>query len=339
MEAPGEKLLNKLWESLVDKGIGNLLKPWQMRREGRAAIDVRRDEMIEIAQAEREVEAVRRGDKSLQPNGQLVALPSSQNVSIPALDRPQAYAAIDYVEEVASQNSRAEAIRREIALAKAVLHAENELQNDQTPPTDAPISDDWLLRWRDCAASVSSEELQSIWGKVLAGEVKSPGRYSLRTLEFLRNLSQEEAKAIERISPFVVSGVIFRGNDSILTNEGIKFGDLLLLQELGMLAGVDSLGLQISWLSTDTTSFVRALTCHGKLLLITAPDTNKSLSLKVCTVTAIGKQVLQLGTFQANEKMLRAMGEAIKALGFDVQVGSYVPIDDSQLNAFNLTPL
>ncbi len=119
MEAPGEKLLVRLWESLVDKGIGSLLKPWQLRREGRAAIDVRREEMIAIAQAEREVEAIRRGEKYLLPNSQPVTPPSPLSACVPALGDPPTSAAIDYAEGVASRNSRAEAVRREIALRKS----------------------------------------------------------------------------------------------------------------------------------------------------------------------------------------------------------------------------
>lgn len=34
MDIPGEKLIIKLWETIADKGIGSLLKPWQIRREG-----------------------------------------------------------------------------------------------------------------------------------------------------------------------------------------------------------------------------------------------------------------------------------------------------------------
>jgi hypothetical protein len=44
--APGEQLLIKLWETIADKGIGNLLRPWQMRREGQAAIDVKHSELL-----------------------------------------------------------------------------------------------------------------------------------------------------------------------------------------------------------------------------------------------------------------------------------------------------
>lgn len=247
--------------------------------------------------------------------------------------------AIPYIADIAEQNAKAEAVRKEIALAKAVLHAEDELKTDSASPSEEPLSDDWLLRWRDCAAGVSSDELQSIWGKVLAGEIKSPGRYSLRTLDFLKNLSQQEAETIEKISPFVVSGVIFRGNKNVLEDEGINFGYLLAMQELGVLAGVDAQGLQIEWKSSNPTTYEKALFCHGKILLIKASDQTKVLTLDIYSVTAIGKQVLRLGTFQPNEKMLSAMADDIKAKGFQVELGTYVLVGENQFQAYDLHPI
>ena len=32
MDYPGEKLLFKLWETLAEKGVGELLVPWQEKR-------------------------------------------------------------------------------------------------------------------------------------------------------------------------------------------------------------------------------------------------------------------------------------------------------------------
>jgi hypothetical protein len=78
MEAPGEKLIIRLWETLVEKGIGGLLRPWQLRREERARLDVRREELITLAQGERDAEDIRAGRKELaQVGGALVALPSA----------------------------------------------------------------------------------------------------------------------------------------------------------------------------------------------------------------------------------------------------------------------
>lgn len=336
MEIPGEKLVIKLWETLADKGIGNLLKPWQIRREGRASVEVRRDELLALAQAESDVAAIRSGQKMLLPSGDLVdrpALPAPtlfvERVDSPPLALAQALA-------IVSQNAKADTIRQEVAVAKAVLHAEEELSNDPSPPSEEKPEEDWLVRWRECAAAVSSEELQGIWGKVLAGEVKSPGRFSLRTLEFLRNLSQVEAKAIERIIPFVLSGVVFRGPGSVLEAEGVTFSHLLAMQELGVLTGVDGLGLEVNWGSDLSTSFQKVLTSHGAALWVTALDSAKVVKLKACNVTAIGNQVLRLGNFSPNQKMLESVANAVKAQGFEVQIGSYVLVAEDQLQAFNL---
>ena len=195
--------------------------------------------MLALAQAEADAAAIRSGQKLLLISGEIVDRPALGSPSVIYESTDKAPLALPRAIEIADQNSKAEAMRQEVSIAKAVVYAEEELQEDSSePPQDSP-QDDWLLRWRECAAGVSSDELQQIWGKVLAGEVKSPGRFSLRTLEFLRNLSQAEAQAIERISPFVISGVLYRGDDEMLKAEGVSFSDLLAMQELGVLAGVD----------------------------------------------------------------------------------------------------
>ena len=123
MDVPGEKLLIKLWETIADKGIGSLLKPWQMRREGRAAIDVRREELLALAQAEVDATAIRSGQRLLLTDGTLSNQPTEKEV---VLLPEQAYEPplLPHIEEIADQNTRAESIRREISIAKAVVHAE-----------------------------------------------------------------------------------------------------------------------------------------------------------------------------------------------------------------------
>ena len=339
MPAPGEALLIKLWETIADKGIGSLLRPWQIRREGRANVDNKRSELLVLAQTERDVAAIRRGEMHGGVNGILADTPQ-------LLPAPPVDAALELVplslpnyEDVARRNAAADSVQREVRLAKAIIYAEEELAQDGAMPSATPVSDDWLYRWRDCAASVSSEDLQSVWGKVLAGEVKAPGRFSLRTLEFVRNLSQSEAAVIERLSPFVIENMVHRVADTALGAAGIDFGTLLSLQELGVLAGVDGLGLEISWKSIDPSSFVQALKSHGRVLVIKAPDQTKVLKLPARALTAIGRQVLQLGTFQPNESYLREVGEAIKTQGFSVEIGTYLLAGESGIRVFGAEQL
>jgi hypothetical protein len=68
----------------------------------------------------------------------------------------------------------ADAVRRYVKVAKAVLGALYVLSEDASDPPEKSPNPDWLFRWRDAAAGVSASDLQTLWGKLLAGEVKQP---------------------------------------------------------------------------------------------------------------------------------------------------------------------
>ncbi|EHP41357.1 membrane-fusion protein, partial [Cupriavidus basilensis OR16] len=180
MDIPGEKLIIKLWESCADRAIGSLLKPWQIKREGLAQVEVRRQETLLLAQAEKDADDIRKGLKIISGSGTAMRLigtvaPKPDGKVEPTLD-------LDSLASSVTHARTANAIREEVNVAKALLHAEATLSRDDSPVPAESINDDWMYRWRDSAASVSSEQMQSLWGSVLAGEVKSPGSFSLRTL-------------------------------------------------------------------------------------------------------------------------------------------------------------
>ena len=56
MEFPGEKLVTQLWETVAEKGIGNIFKPGQILREGRAHSQVQVERIVMLAQAEHRYE-------------------------------------------------------------------------------------------------------------------------------------------------------------------------------------------------------------------------------------------------------------------------------------------
>lgn len=63
---------------------------------------------------------------------------------------------------------------------------------------------DWFVRFFEDAGNISDEQMQELWAKVLAGEIKQPGSFSLRTLEVLRNLSKEEAEILQEIASYAI---------------------------------------------------------------------------------------------------------------------------------------
>lgn len=335
MTFPGEALLIKLWETLAEKGVGGLLSPWQIKREGIAQLELRRAEIVTLAAAERDAEAIRAGRKPLADVSPQHLLPAPKPEESPKQDLS---AHLDHARapvEVSVRVSLADAIRREVNVAKAVTYAEQHLKDDPQQPPESKIEDDWLFRWRDYAGEVSSEQLQIVWGKLLAGELKSPGSYSLRALEFLRNLSPSEAKEIALLSRFVLKDIVVRSQREILEEEGISFGFLLRMQELGVVSGVEAIELSVQYKSSETTRFIQVFCSHGRVLLATHEDPNKVLSLEICNLTDVGRQILRLGTFAPHEKYLRKVGEQLKSQGFSVNLGSYRDVAANQIQVFS----
>lgn len=344
MEFPGEKLLLRLWETIAEKGIGSLLTPWQARREGRARLDIRREEILMLAQAGRDAEDIRSGRKRLDLDGRLLAFPAP--ATLPCLDRGEdsreERVVLEAATQIASRNLVADAVRREANLGKAVLAAEAEVETDPQEPPLRKIDDDWLFRWRDCASAVSSEELQNLWGLLLAGEMKSPGSFSLRTLEFLKNVAHNEAMDIAKLSRFVVEAheeFIFRGDQALLDGEGIAFGFLLRMQELGIVAGVEAVGLTVTMKSAESGRFTRGLVSHGRIIVATSDDAAKELKLPVYHLTSVGRQIVRLGTFDPHEGYLQTVGQAIQRQGFKVQIARYQRLTETEGRYFDAQDL
>lgn len=107
---------------------------------------------------------------------------------------------------------RAENIRAVVRQAPALLDSN---------PSDEPVDDDWAADFFEQAQDVSDRAMQSLWARILAGEVNKPGSFSLRTLHSLKTMTKDEAQMFERLvrfswtnslgSPFIFeSGVLHR---------------------------------------------------------------------------------------------------------------------------------
>jgi hypothetical protein len=334
MEAPGERLLTKMWESLVDRGIGSWLRPWQTRRDGRAYTDVRREELLVLAEAERDAADIRSGRKRLGTgdDGTLRALPAPRvAVTVSGTSHPALPSAV----EAAGTTMMADAIRKEVNVAKAIMAAEADLIEEEQAPSSRQIDTDWLFRWRDMAGAVSNQELQTLWGRVLAGEVKSPGSFSLRTLDLLKNISQEEAQAIAKLSRFAAENFVYRGDEDLLKAEGVHYGFLLFMQQLGIVSGVEASHLTLIRKSQRVDSFETGIVSNGRVLVVTDPDPKKTFTLYVCQLTDIGRQIIRLGSFEPQEAYLRSLGKHIKEQGFRVRLGRHRYVDDQEGRFFD----
>ncbi|HGF5100100.1 TPA: DUF2806 domain-containing protein [Vibrio parahaemolyticus] len=192
----GEKLLGKLWDTVAREGVGSLASPWQTRRQGKANVDARRDELLMLAQTEIDVADIKAGRKIFTEDRKLVSLEASDSeTSALALrdGRIEPTFSLEELRDNTLNTRQARDIQEQINVTKAVLFAEEELENNYTEGSEEDLDSDWFARWRDSVEKISSEDLQRLWAKALAGELASPGSYSLRTLEFIKNISKSEA--------------------------------------------------------------------------------------------------------------------------------------------------
>ena len=265
-----------------------------------------------LAQTEQDVKDIQSGRKIVDANYQLVEFHEQAS--------PLA---------IVHRNRIAQEIRSEVNVRKALLMAETELEDDPQTPPDRTVDEDWLFRWRDAAGTVSSKELQTLWGRALAGEIKSPGSFSLRTLEFLKNISHEEALKIAKSAPFVINNSFILRNEKLLDSEGIPFRFLLDLQNLGITCGVDAAGLSRETRSNSPDKFKQVLVSHDRVLVVTHEDASKKFTLAIYGLTSLGRQIFKLGSFKSQEIYLRNVGQVICSQGFTVSLARWKQVAET----------
>ncbi|ABV89410.1 DUF2806 domain-containing protein [Shewanella pealeana] len=328
MEFPGEKLVIKMWETLTEKGIGSALQPWHEKRLGEAKNQVRRNEIIMLAEAEKMAADIKAG--RLKPIDTTTPL-----ISVSAQERIEPTISLPDIAITAANINVSETIRKEVNVSKAVLAAENILANEEQEVPTQNVEDDWLYSWRENAGKVSSEELQDLWGRILAGEIKNPGSYSFRTMEFLKGLSKDEAELISKLAQFVVDGSIFRHKDTFLEQSGISFNTLLFLQEIGVVAGVEATGLHVTWNSLLPNSYMKALVSNNKVIVLEHDDVNKKADAGVYQLTSVGRQVLALASFGSRDDYLLSIAQDYVKKGYKVKLGDWRPLNATRGQILN----
>lgn len=130
----------------------------------------------------------------------------------------------------------AEEINKQKNMEDVVQRADEILQAESAPTASGEESDQgWVEECLDGAGKAYHEDLKNYWARLLAGEIKHPGFYSLRAIDFMKKLSKKDAERIRRICQYVMydnkgDAVIFRYDV-----EDVSYSDLSFLMELRLL--------------------------------------------------------------------------------------------------------
>ncbi|NYR09180.1 DUF2806 domain-containing protein [Psychrobacter sp. BI730] len=313
MQMPGEVLLLKMWETLIEKGIGGLIYPyytvWKNKKLTLGAIELDKISRIAISEGEKEIAELNNNEINLIGYESTASVENESGTS---------------VRDTVLSHDIKRLIRAEINVVKAINHANGRLIEDVSDLPKEEVSQDWLNTWRDNASKVTDEEVQSLWGNILAQEFLEPGRYSLRLLEFLKTMSKSDALLVEKLAPYyselgiiygrVTEGSFVASNDNFLEASKMTRGELNLLEEIGIISGVSTLGVVQELLNirkVDEAGFLSFILVSEKALMISSKSLNENVKLLCYKVTKVGKEVLSLITYETKPSHLKWLADQL----------------------------
>ena len=232
---------------------GVALAPWRASREGKARIIA--------AKADAEVKRIEASAEN--STAQMMAKERDKaREYVATLNERKSGSRGTISNDVVQKAAGFQASKRLMNIGAIAGHAAEELGDTEVPDHDP--DPDWVARFFDGAQDVSSEELQKLWGKILAGEIKSPGQTSLRTLSILRDMTQQEAKDFLDLMRFRIADFIFdKGAKRVLRN----FSSLIVdFSHIGLFGGFGD----VSEIRLDSDGKWKA-TYYGHSLTIEGP--------------------------------------------------------------------
>lgn len=272
--------LKKLIE-VVAEGVGAISHPFLIK----AKADAKAFEIRTIAQAISDSQKLL-GTMKYEDGSVVVESTLNQEI----LPAPENDIEQRIIQRIAYQQAK-----KQSNLEHVVQHAANELKSEQEVTQEKPDSD-WITRFFGISEDISTDHMQVLWGKILAGEVKRPGSYSLRTLELLKNMSQQEAELFVRAGKIAIVSYdkVFIPNPDngkyLAEKFNLSFIDLLGLREIGLLVPND---LQFS-LTTNTEDSPPVFTTGRTCIIVYRPKDAPQQNLNCIVFTEIGKQLFQL---------------------------------------------
>lgn len=182
-------------------------------------------------------------------------------------------------------------ITKQQNIEAVVDNAYEELENVENV-SSKPVNPDWMFRFFNSVENISDKDMQTIWGHILAGEIKQPDTYSFRTLEKLKNMTQKEAKDFQMVSSLALQTggrKFILGEDSILNKHGVYFSHILELEECGLMM-TQSLSLEIAASAKDPD-----IIYNSGLLgsIFGKEDQKQTFSISVYVFTESGSQLIE----------------------------------------------
>ena len=207
-------------------------------------------------------------------------------------------------EEKVAQYVLARNIQKVENVEEIVSKAKQQFTADEQVPEE-PVEQDWMNRFLNIAEEISDKDMQDIWGRILAGEIKKPKSYSLRTLEVMRNMSKDEAMSLMKASTFQVAL-------DLVSTEPFALGlmEQISLEDIGVVCG-DELVRTFTIPTSGTISFE----LNRKARINVYAPAGIKIKFKGLKLTKAGQEIFTLIQEHDYDKFYTNLSNAIKKSG------------------------
>jgi len=214
--------------------------------------------------------------------------------------------------------------------------AASDLAEDSEVPNERP-DDDWIARFFSHAQDISSGEMQDLWGRILSGEIRQPGTFSLRALDAVRNISKHEAQLLEHVGKFalraldagVSTHIIDAHDEGWLKAQRIHPGNIFHLSELGLM--FPTMLALTTFKDVDCLAFESA----EHIVVVDRGELLGEVALPVWKFTGVGSELLELIESPLNEECLTQLGKFFANRKAKVRLGRITTRDGAQIHFDN----
>ena len=200
---------------------------------------------------------------------------------------------IDDLKHRAAQRFVEEETRKQINMEIIVQKAIKDV--DSNAPTEE-VEEDWITNFFDKSRSVSDDEMQNLWARILSGEANAPGSFSRKTVNVVSDLDKGSAELFRTLCSFGwqfgddLTPLIFDPDKRIYNQSGINLYSVGELDSIGLIQINTVTGFRVSGLpKRGATAY------HGVPVVLTFPaEEANSLNIGTILLTPSGRQLSRI---------------------------------------------
>ena len=229
-------------------------------------------------------------------------------------------AGIKFAERIVGKQKNIDAV---VGKAIGELPKMSLLDSSENLEESSPISEDWLNTFEEEAGNMSSEYMRTVFGRLLAGEICRPGKFSRRSVKVLGQMEKGDAELFSRFSSYaiqfteddrIIAASLFTLDGDPTVNDLDKFGlsyrSLLTLVELG-LVWVTMAGYQLIEFDASGDA-VDCFHAGDRYRLVYLGKDKSEVPLRAVSASQVGVELMHLVTPTPDSLYTFALKEYLK---------------------------